>query len=250
MTTLLTTRDVQALIKVDKSTIYRMAESGRLPAIKVGRQWRFPEDEVLAWLGRRGGTVESGGGLRSLAGNGTMQAVADVAGEVLGVMVVITDMEGRPLSEVVNPCGLFGVVHRPDTVERCIAGWREYGQLIDLTPRFAPSHLGFLCARSFVRVGSSLEGMVIAGGIAPDEWPPPAERIDRLAEGLGMDAAELVASIDGVYRVGAAERERILTLLPSLATLLSHLASERGRLVETLEAIASLAGPASTRSTT
>ena len=38
----LTTQDVQQLIRVDKSTIYRMAESGRIPAIKVGRQWRFP----------------------------------------------------------------------------------------------------------------------------------------------------------------------------------------------------------------
>lgn len=40
--TYLTARDVQDLIRVDRSTIYRMAESGRLPAIKVGRQWRFP----------------------------------------------------------------------------------------------------------------------------------------------------------------------------------------------------------------
>ena len=48
--TYLTARDVQELIRVDRSTIYRMAESGRLPAIKVGRQWRFPADAVHAWL--------------------------------------------------------------------------------------------------------------------------------------------------------------------------------------------------------
>ena len=43
MATPLTTGDLQGLIKVDKPTIYRMAEGGRLPAIKVGRQWRFPK---------------------------------------------------------------------------------------------------------------------------------------------------------------------------------------------------------------
>ena len=46
MTTYLTAKDLQDLIRVDKSTIYRMAEDGRLPAVKVGRQWRFPEREV------------------------------------------------------------------------------------------------------------------------------------------------------------------------------------------------------------
>ena len=51
MATLLTTKDLQALIHVDKSTIYRMAEDGRLPAIKVGRQWRFPADGIQALLG-------------------------------------------------------------------------------------------------------------------------------------------------------------------------------------------------------
>ena len=46
MTTLLTTKDLQELINVDKSTIYLMAEDGRLPAINVGRQWRFPADQI------------------------------------------------------------------------------------------------------------------------------------------------------------------------------------------------------------
>ena len=36
--TYLTTKDLQDLIRVDKSTIYRMAEDGRIPAVKVGRQ--------------------------------------------------------------------------------------------------------------------------------------------------------------------------------------------------------------------
>ncbi len=48
----LTTRDLQELIRVDKSTIYRMAEDGRIPAVKIGRQWRFPEAAVHEMLGR------------------------------------------------------------------------------------------------------------------------------------------------------------------------------------------------------
>ncbi len=46
MAVYLTTREVQDLFKVDRSTIYRMAEDGRLPAVKVGRQWRFPSERI------------------------------------------------------------------------------------------------------------------------------------------------------------------------------------------------------------
>ena len=51
MVTFLTTREMQDLINVDRSTVYRMAEDGRLPGIKVGRQWRFPAARVAEQLG-------------------------------------------------------------------------------------------------------------------------------------------------------------------------------------------------------
>lgn len=44
--TLLTSKAVQLILNVDRSTVYRMAQDGRLPAIKVGRQWRFPRAEL------------------------------------------------------------------------------------------------------------------------------------------------------------------------------------------------------------
>lgn len=258
MATLLTTKDVQALIKVDKSTIYRMAEAGRIPAIKVGRQWRFPEDQLMEWLGERRtpvqeagapGPSESAAGLEGLLPPKTMQALADLLGDVLGAMVVMTDMDGRPLTEVSNPCGLFQAIQDvPGTLDKCIGGWKEFGEDIDLTPRFIPSRIGFLCSRGFVRVGSELKGMVIVGGIAPDDWPLPRGEIERVAAELGMAVDEIEAHIDEVYYLDEAHMNWIISLLPSVGTLISHLANERGHLVTKLEAIASLAGPASTRS--
>ena len=46
MQELLTANQVQRLFDVDRSTIYRMASDGRLPAVKIGRQWRFPADGI------------------------------------------------------------------------------------------------------------------------------------------------------------------------------------------------------------
>ena len=179
----------------------------------------------------------------------TIQALAELLGDVLGTMVVITDMEGRPLTEVANPCGLFEAIQGvPGTLEKCIEGWREFGDDVDLTPRFIPSHIGFLCSRGFIRVGSELKGMVIVGGIAPERWPPSPEEIAGLAAEMDMPVAEIEAHIDEVYYLDDAHMNWIASLLPSAGTLISHLASERGHLVTKLEAIASLAGPAMTRS--
>jgi excisionase family DNA binding protein len=47
---LLTAAAVGRLLGVDASTVYRMAGDGRLPALRVGRQWRFAAEQVRAAL--------------------------------------------------------------------------------------------------------------------------------------------------------------------------------------------------------
>ena len=43
---MLTTRELQEFLKVDRITVYRMVESGDLPGMKVGGQWRFSQEAV------------------------------------------------------------------------------------------------------------------------------------------------------------------------------------------------------------
>ena len=50
--TLLTTDQVLAYLRVDLRTVYRLIETGKIPAVKVGRQWRFRETEIDVWLER------------------------------------------------------------------------------------------------------------------------------------------------------------------------------------------------------
>jgi len=37
----MTVEDVVDMLRINKSTVYRMAKTGRIPATRVGRQWRF-----------------------------------------------------------------------------------------------------------------------------------------------------------------------------------------------------------------
>jgi len=50
MEELITIQDVAAYLKMSPQTIYRMAQQGRIPAIKVQNRWRFRRSDIESWL--------------------------------------------------------------------------------------------------------------------------------------------------------------------------------------------------------
>mgnify|MGYP001179300477 CR=1 FL=1 len=46
----LTVAEVASIMRVSKMTVYRMVHAGELPAIRVGRSFRVPEDAVDRYL--------------------------------------------------------------------------------------------------------------------------------------------------------------------------------------------------------
>ncbi len=47
---LLTTEQVARYLRVDKFTVYRLVSQKKIPAFRVGNQWRFKQEMVEAWL--------------------------------------------------------------------------------------------------------------------------------------------------------------------------------------------------------
>lgn len=43
--------EVAELLRVSNQTVYNLVKSGRLPATKVGREWRFSREKILQVLG-------------------------------------------------------------------------------------------------------------------------------------------------------------------------------------------------------
>ena len=46
----LTTEEVLEYLQVNLRTVYRLIKAGRIPAVRVGRQWRFRKHDLDAWL--------------------------------------------------------------------------------------------------------------------------------------------------------------------------------------------------------
>lgn len=202
---LLTADEVSTRLAVDRSTIYRMALDGRLRAVKVGSQWRFPPDaleEVLA--GHVTGTPMAADTLVRL--RAAREAVLEAVAPMLEVMMVVTDMDGRLLTDVVNPCPWFAEHGGdPSVLEACSTQWRGMAADDVFTPRLEVGGHGFACARSFVRDGDKLVGMVVAGGVAPDPDDGPA------------------AAAAGLHHLDERQRAELLSALPHVAASLSSL---------------------------
>ena len=186
-TGLLSADDVGRLLGIDVSTVYRMAGDGRLNAIKVGRQWRFPADSIPVV------------GSDSPIDAGTAEAVAAVAADLLGVMVVITDLDGRAMTQVHNPCDRYRRASE-EQAEACVHEWRDLAMLNDFRPRFRRGDLGFECAAAFIRAGDRLVGLVIAGGIASLDDPAPDVHV--------LTKAQRSLVLESLPRIAAAVAER------------------------------------------
>lgn len=48
--TIMGIKEVGAYLKIPKSTAYKLAQEGKLPGQKVGKQWRFLRSAVDKWL--------------------------------------------------------------------------------------------------------------------------------------------------------------------------------------------------------
>jgi excisionase family DNA binding protein len=204
LTTLLTAREVQDLLDVDKSTVYRMASDGRLPAVKVGRQWRFPAEALRSRFSLPPPTA-NGRPAAPAAGPGLAQALVELTAEALGVMMVVTDPYGSPITQVANPCPRFlALAQDPAAVAECAEEWRGLAGDRELGPQFRPGRHGFLCARALVRSGDATVAMVLAGGVAPEGEPA-----------------------DDLFVLDSERRRRVVAALPRLAALLSDMINGR-----------------------
>ena len=264
MADMLTAKDVQELLQVDRSTVYRMAEGGRLPAIKVGKQWRFPAAQIEEWVATQMGspvpltavmpglsqssvlpTPSNGNGngdLAKLLPLECVQLIQDSHADLLGVMLIVTDMQGTPITQPSRPCGMFQAINkRPDAVQRCIASWHDLGQALSMEPTFHLSHLGLLCTRGLIRVGTELQGMVIAGCVAPEDWPPPEAQVKQMAAEFGIAPTLLKPRLHEVFHLDEQQKTAVLSSVQQIANIVAHIVQERLELVGRLEAIAGLA---------
>jgi len=49
----MTVEQLSAYLQIAKSTLYKLAQEGKVPGQKVGKHWRFSKDAIDRWLEHR-----------------------------------------------------------------------------------------------------------------------------------------------------------------------------------------------------
>ena len=47
---IMTLEETAKYLKIGKSTLYKMAREGKIPAVKIANQWRFRKEDIDKWL--------------------------------------------------------------------------------------------------------------------------------------------------------------------------------------------------------
>ncbi len=125
-------------------------------------------------------------------------------------------------------------------MQKCIQSWQGLATAIDLEPQFSLSSLGLMCARALIPIGPELKGMVVAGCVAPENWPPNRDDINEMAAEFELESSSLLPYVEEVFFLNNKEKQRVLAYLQRIANIVAHIVNERKTFVGRLAAIADL----------
>ncbi|MDX2130426.1 MAG: helix-turn-helix domain-containing protein [Planctomycetota bacterium] len=67
---LLSVDELAVFLGVKRDTVYKLIDRNNLPALKVGRLWKFRQPEIDAWLDKQSGRPRAGAGSRHASRRG------------------------------------------------------------------------------------------------------------------------------------------------------------------------------------
>ena len=247
---LLTAKQLQDLLKVDRITIYRMLSDGRLTGFKVGGQWRFSRRQIESWLQERQTSPEAAPeAVDELPSDSQalplhcVQAIQSIYAEALDVAAVTTNPDGTPLTYVSNSCAFCDLILATEEGRRrCTAAWSRLAEpgwraSTERPGQLRTCHAGLLCASAPVQVG----GQWMANFAACQFVAQPLKiNLPALATDLGLAESDLQAAAASIRRAPEPTMARILGLVEQVAVTLGQIGQERLGLVSRLRRIAEI----------
>ena len=254
MDDLLTTRQVQEILKVDRITVYRMLNDGRLKGTKIGQQWRFPSSELERILGIEPDPLESAPqDLDTAFPTHCVQTIQDLFAEVSQISALVVDMQGNPLTQISHPTRFCQMVQSSPAGEKMsrssFQSFAERSQPFqEGDGTLAPGSRFFTCEAGLQYIGAPIFdkdaqiGLFLAGQFY---WQQPdpreeIERIRRIATECRLPLAELQAAAREIPVIDPSQHTRVEGWPIIAARAIQSILSERLCFMERLQQIADL----------
>src|SRR6187200_2378461 len=89
----LTTEEVLEYLQVNLRTVYRLIKAGKIPAVRVGRQWRFRKRDIDAWLDSQRSRTAGPGSSPAASIAGSASPMSPVSERQSKMRVLVVDDE-------------------------------------------------------------------------------------------------------------------------------------------------------------
>lgn len=246
ITDLFTTRQVQDLLKVDRITIYRMLQDGRLSGVKIGQQWRFARSEVERLLsGARVAPAEPAAlpAPESAFPVNCIQSIQDLYSDLSRMSALVVDRNGRPVTQISGMCALCQLImSSPEGAAACRETWRMVASLGGAGVKSATCHAGLQYISAPIMENDQTAGYFITGQFywhAPDAREQ-SERLRRLAAQFDLPFEELRQAADSVTIIPQGQQAEAERWPQTAARAVEHTLKERTGLIQRLQQIANL----------
>jgi excisionase family DNA binding protein len=244
MTELLTTKQLQGLLKIDRITVYRMLDDGRIKGVKIGNQWRFPQAEIDRLLGDKKDPTEES--MAETICDFPASCVSEVEGifaGIIGIGAVTVTMQGTPLTEPVfsNPfCKLM--MSCESGQQACRNSWRSIAMKSTGNSNFRVCHAGLCYKRSPIEADDRQIAWLIAGQYYLDDPEPQqqSQRMHELAKTHHLSEEKLQAAAQKIPVLKKYQQDQVQEWTPKVASTVQAILCERADLMNRLKRIAEL----------
>ena len=162
----------------------------------------------------------------------TLQRIQDAFSKMTGVASIITDADGKPVSNGTDFCDFCWKYTRSSELgaSRCQECAKRGVQLAfdKGTPQFYRCHTGLIDFSAPIIVNEQLVGSFMGGQILADE--PDYTKIEQLAKDFGIEPEEYVQAVKQVKRISKERYENIINALTDITAILSSIANNNYKL--------------------
>ena len=245
MDDLLTTKQLQELLKIDRTTIYRMLSDGRLTGIRVGGQWSFPRNAIEQCLINPKTTqavtaTETFEPSADVLPLDCLEPVQDVFAVAADIGAVTTGLDGKLLTPISNSCKFCDLIlATPEGRKRCEASWARLAHAG--APRIEQCHAGLSYARGRIQVGNEFVGMIFAGQFLGDASKRQTLEFSELARACNISETKLRAAAEEIRVIEPARNQWLLGLLVKVTDTFSHIGQRQLDLILRLRQVAQIA---------
>ncbi len=241
MEKLYTTKQLEALLKVDRITIYRMLNDNRLNGVKVGGQWRFTQSEIDRLLGEEQAAEDVAVETISDFPTCCMENMQEMFAGIIGIGAVTVTLHGTLLTQPTfsSPfCEMM--LSSEEGAKACKQSWLEIISSPD--DGYQKCHAGLNYRRSAIFSKNTPIAWLIAGQfyLSPPDGASRIRKFEDLAQKYDIPEEKLFEASKQIPVLTEHQKAQVQEWTPTVAENMEALIYERMQILNRLKKISEL----------